>query len=92
MITRKKRAAASPEASRPANISFPDHSAPVNRVNSFRQLELYLPARSADEILSERLAEAVEAFNCAVGDPKLRVEMHAEILRLRERLSATSRR
>lgn len=46
------------------------------------QLPLVLPARSADDILADKLAALVEQFNAAT-DPVERVETYAEILRLR---------
>lgn len=46
------------------------------------QFEMHLPAQSTDEILRERLAAAVEAFN-ASGDPEERARLHVDIVRLR---------
>lgn len=51
------------------------------------QLELCIPPRDANEVLRERLAEAVEAFNACEGDSTRRVELHAEMTRLRRLLA-----
>lgn len=50
------------------------------------QAELFLPQRPTDEILRERLADAVERAN-ATTDSAERVELHGEIQRLRRVLS-----
>ncbi len=49
------------------------------------QLDLHLPPRPTDEILRERLAEAVEAAN-ACTDPAERVTLQNEITRYRRLL------
>lgn len=49
------------------------------------QFSLPLIQRGANEILSERLAIAVERFNTST-DPDERVALHAEIARLRRNL------
>lgn len=49
------------------------------------QSELCLPRRSRDDYLRDALSAAVEEFN-ATTDPARRVELHAEICRLRAQL------
>jgi hypothetical protein len=44
--------------------------------------ELFLPRRRTDELLRERLAEAVEELN-ATDEPVSRAEIFAEVTRLR---------
>ena len=46
------------------------------------QFPLPLVNRSADDVLADKLAALVESFNAA-NDPAERVELYAEILRLR---------
>lgn len=47
------------------------------------QLQFTPSQHSADEILRDRLACAVEEFNACPGDPERRVELHVEIVQLR---------
>ena len=53
-----------------------------------RNFELSLPARPADDVIRERLAVLVDRFNRPNGDAAERVELHAEIVRLRRLLGA----
>lgn len=46
------------------------------------QNDLLLPIRATNDVLAERLADAVECFN-ATTEPAERVELIAEIRRLR---------
>jgi hypothetical protein len=50
-----------------------------------RQLEIALPRRTRDDYAREQLAAAIEEFN-ATTEPARRVELHAEISRLRAQL------
>jgi hypothetical protein len=49
------------------------------------QYELHLPPRPADDVLRERLAAAVEELNAST-DARERVQLHAEVTRLRRLL------
>lgn len=60
-------------ADAPSVYTHPSHA---------HQFELGLADRTTDGLLHERLASAVEAFNAAT-DPAERVEIHAEMTRLR---------
>jgi hypothetical protein len=51
---------------------------------------LALGPRQTDDLLREKLADVVESFNATV-DPAERVELHAEISRLRLLLGAKGR-
>ena len=64
----------------------PHEIAAPKRMNSTeRQHEFCLPPRPSTEILTDRLAAAVEAIN-AEQDPAERVRLHGEISRLRKAL------
>lgn len=51
------------------------------------QLELSMPPKRTNDVLSERLADLVERFN-ATTDPAERVDLHREIKKLRAILFA----
>ena len=51
-------------------------------MNEPHQYPLFLPARSANEVIREKLEHAVAQFNEEL-DPAARVDLHLEILRLR---------
>jgi len=58
-------------------------------VNPDHQYTFSLPPRPANEVISERLAELVEASN-SEGDGEVRAHLHREIERLRALLGRVS--
>lgn len=65
---------------------YPSLSSPQSAPSTSSQLEICLPPRPTNEILADRLAAYVDEFNEALTTPERRVELHAQIVRLRATL------